>query len=101
VLQFKALAMPMVIVGLTGLIAFVEGQLVTPWLTSRAAEMNAVAVFVGLAFWGWAWGPAGLLLAVPLMMMFKAVGEHVESLRPIVTLLKATAGPRANGGATP
>src|SRR5262249_19059913 len=47
-LQFKALTMPLVIVGLTGLIAFVEGQIVTPWLTSRAAEMNPVAVFVGL-----------------------------------------------------
>jgi predicted PurR-regulated permease PerM len=46
---------------------------------------------VGLAFWGWLWGLPGLLLAVPLLMIFKAVGDHVEALRPVVTLLKASA----------
>jgi predicted PurR-regulated permease PerM len=75
-------------VGVTVLIAVIEAYLVTPWLTSRAAEMNPVAVFVGLAFWGWIWGLPGLLLALPLMMMLKAVGEHIDAFRPVVTLLR-------------
>ena len=33
---------------------------------SRVGEMNAVAVFVSLLFWGWIWGVWGLLLAVPI-----------------------------------
>jgi predicted PurR-regulated permease PerM len=72
-----------VVVGATVVIACLEAYLVTPWLTSRAAEMNPVAVFVGLAFWGWIWGLPGLLLALPLMMMLKAVGEHIDAFRPL------------------
>jgi predicted PurR-regulated permease PerM len=87
-LQFQTVAMLGVVVGVTALIACIEAYLVTPWLTSRAAEMNPVAMFVGLAFWGWIWGLPGLLFALPLMMMFKAVGEHIEAFRPVVTLLR-------------
>src|ERR1051325_6804548 len=88
-LQFHTLTMPSVIVLLTALVALLEGYIITPVLTSRAAQMNAVAVFVGLAFWGWLWGWPGLLLAVPLMMILKAVGEQVEALRPFVVFLRA------------
>ena len=91
-LQFHSATMPAVIVGLTALIAFVEAYLITPWLTSRAAEMNPAAVFIGLAFWGWLWGLPGLLLALPLMMILKAAGDHIEALRPIVIFLKAARG---------
>ena len=86
--QFQSLTMLGVVVGVTVFIACIEAYLVTPWLTSRAAEMNPVAVFVGLAFWGWIWGLPGLLLALPLMMMLKAVGEHIEAFHPVVILLR-------------
>jgi len=49
--------------------------------------MNHVTVFAGLLFWGWAWGLWGLLLAVPLMMVIKAVCDGVEDLQPIGRLL--------------
>jgi len=87
-LQFQTLSMVAVVMGVTALVAGLEAYLVTPWLTSRAAEMNPVAVFIGLAFWGWIWGLPGLLLALPLMMMLKAIGEHIEAFRPLVTLLR-------------
>ena len=48
------------------LIGAIEGNVLTPWLMSRVGEMNAVAVFVSLLFWGWIWGVWGLLLAVPI-----------------------------------
>jgi predicted PurR-regulated permease PerM len=88
-LQFHSVTMALLIMGLTSLIACVETYLITPWLTSRTAEMNPVAVFVGLAFWGWMWGLPGLLLAPPLMMILKAICEHVESMKPVAALLKA------------
>jgi predicted PurR-regulated permease PerM len=88
-LQFHSVTMALLILGLTSLIACVETYLITPWLTSRTAEMNPVAVFVGLAFWGWMWGLPGLLLAPPLMMILKVICEHVESMKPVAALLKA------------
>lgn len=88
-LQFHTFTMAVSIAGLTILIACVEAYLITPWLTSRAARMNPAAVFLGLMFWGWLWGVPGLLLAVPLLMILKAVSDHVEMLQPIAALLKA------------
>ena len=68
-------------------ITSLEGFLLTPALMSRAAQMNPVAIFVGLLFWSWMWGVWGTILAVPMLMMLKAVCDHVEDLQPIGELL--------------
>lgn len=68
-------------------IASVEALLLTPRLTGRAGRMNAVAVFIGLLFWGWLWSIWGLLLAVPMLMVLKAICDHVEDLNPLGELL--------------
>lgn len=86
-LQYGNLRMTAMAVGITVVVGVLEGYLLTPWLTSRAARMNAVAVFLGLLFWGWVWGLPGLLLAVPLVMVLKSVCDRVEELQPIGELL--------------
>ncbi len=68
-------------------ITSLEGFLLTPMLMGRAAQMNPVAIFVGLLFWSWIWGIWGTILAVPMLMMLKAVCDHVEDLQPIGELL--------------
>jgi predicted PurR-regulated permease PerM len=55
---------------------------------SRVGEMNAVAVFVSLMFWGWIWGAWGLLLAVPIMAAAKAVAERIPDFTAFAELLK-------------
>ena len=35
---------------------------------------------ISLLFWGWVWGPMGLILAIPITAVIKAVCDHVESL---------------------
>jgi predicted PurR-regulated permease PerM len=68
-------------------ITSLEGYLLTPALMGRAARMNPVAIFIGLLFWTWIWGVWGTVLAVPMLMMVKAVCDHVEDLQPIAELL--------------
>ena len=68
-------------------ITTIEGMVITPLMVSRMASMNPVAVFLGLLFWGWLWGVVGMLLAVPLMMVDKAVADRVEDLKPLAELL--------------
>jgi predicted PurR-regulated permease PerM len=87
-LQFHSLSMGALAAGLSTLVACVEAYFLTPWLTSRTGEMNATVVFIGLVFWGWLWGLPGLLLAVPIMMVIKAVSDHVDVLEPLATLLR-------------
>ncbi|KQP21988.1 AI-2E family transporter [Pseudorhodoferax sp. Leaf267] len=86
-LQFNSYETAALIAGSSLLIHMLVGQLLVPFLTSRTSRMNPVAVFVGVIFWGWLWGIPGLLLGIPIMMVIKAVCDHVEDLQPIGELL--------------
>jgi len=86
-MQFDDLTRTAYVCAAAFVITSLEGFLLTPALMSRAAQMNPVAVFVGLLFWTWIWGVWGTVLAVPMMMMLKAVCDHVEDLQPIGELL--------------
>ena len=82
-LQFGTLDMALIVGGASLLIHAITGNLLTPWLTSRASRMSPVAVFVGMLAWGWLWGVWGLLLGIPILMMVKAVCDRVDDLKPI------------------
>jgi predicted PurR-regulated permease PerM len=86
-LQFGTIGMAAYVSSLSLAITSLEGWLLTPWLTSRTARTNEVAVFVGLIFWSWAWGIWGALLAVPMLVVLKAFCDRVEDLKPIGELL--------------
>jgi predicted PurR-regulated permease PerM len=82
-LQFETLSMTALVAAAALTITTLEGWLLTPVLMSRVAQMNQVAIFAGLLFWSWMWGVWGMLLAVPMMMVIKAVCDRVEDLQPI------------------
>jgi predicted PurR-regulated permease PerM len=50
-------------------IAFLEGHFVTPTIIGRRLALNALAVFLALAFWTWLWGPMGAFLSSPLLIV--------------------------------
>ena len=85
--QFGSLSMVMLVSGSSLVIHTLSGNLITPWLTSRASRLSPVAVFVGALAWGWLWGIWGLLLGVPLLMVAKAVCDRIDDLKPIGELL--------------
>jgi len=91
-LQFDSLGMAAAVGSVTGLIAGIEGNLLTPWLMSRVGDMNAAAVFVSLMFWGWLWGVWGLVLAVPITAAVKVLCERVDELNPIAEMLGTSTG---------
>jgi predicted PurR-regulated permease PerM len=86
-MQGGELELALMVAGASLLINTIEGNLLVPWLTSRASRMNAVSVFIGVLFWGWLWGVWGLLLGIPIMMVIKAVCDRVDDLKPVGELL--------------
>lgn len=58
----------------------IEGQLITPSLVGRRLQINSVAVFLAIAFWGWLWGAVGIFIAVPMLIIIKVFSHHVEGL---------------------
>lgn len=64
---------PLAFVGLT----FLEGHFVTPTIIGRRLSLNALAVFIALAFWTWLWGPMGGFLSSPLLIVGLVLKEHL------------------------
>ena len=60
-----------------GGITFLEGHFVTPTIIGRRLSLNALAVFIALAFWTWLWGPMGAFLSSPLLIVGLILKEHL------------------------
>ena len=67
----------------------VEGQFVTPLIVGRRLEINAVAIFIAVAFWSWLWGFVGALIAVPLLVVIKVFCDNFDGLRHVGNFLSA------------
>ncbi len=70
----------------------VIGDLIEPHLMGRRFGLSTLVVLLSLVFWGWLWGPLGMLLSVPLTMVIKILLENTSSLRWVAVLLGPAAG---------
>jgi predicted PurR-regulated permease PerM len=61
-------------------VAALEGNFITPLIVGRRTQLNAVTVVFGLVFWFWVWGIAGMVLAIPLLLVVKGFATHIERL---------------------
>ena len=79
---------PALVVGIGYLVVnTVLGNIVEPNLMGRAVGLSTLVVFLSLVFWGWVWGPVGMLLSVPLTMIIKIGLENSEDLRWVALML--------------
>ena len=67
-----------------GLANFLE-----PYLMGRRLGLSTLVILLSLIFWGWVWGPVGMLLSVPLTVIVKIALENTEDFRWVATLLDA------------
>jgi AI-2 transport protein TqsA len=73
------------------------GNFLEPILVGRRFGISTLVVVISVMFWGWVWGPLGMLLAVPLTMMIKVVLDGSEEFRWIGVAISSD-GPRAESG---
>lgn len=64
-------------------INFIEGQIVFPTLVGRMVTLNPFLIFLSIAFWIWAWGPFGALVAVPALLIAQSVITNVMPSKPV------------------
>jgi len=76
------------IVGLGYLIVNLAlGNVIEPRLLGRRFGLSTFVVFLAMIFWGWVWGPVGMLLSVPLTMIIKIALEKSAELKWVAVLL--------------
>lgn len=87
-MQFDDALLALAPVGAYLLLHTLESQLLTPIVLGRRLAISPLALILGLVVFGWLWGIAGLLLAVPLLASLKLVLERVEGLERWAGLLE-------------
>jgi predicted PurR-regulated permease PerM len=60
---------------------------IEPWIYGFRMAINPVIIFVSIFFWGWLWGPVGVVLAVPLMTVIQGVLKQIPRLRPVYKII--------------
>ena len=54
-------------------IHLVEANAITPFVVGHRLTISPLLILISLSFWGWVWGTAGALLAVPLLIIVQTV----------------------------
>ncbi len=57
------------------------GGFVEPIVVGNRVGVSPIALLVAAIFWGWLWGPVGLLLATPITVCLTVGGEFIPALR--------------------
>lgn len=57
------------------------GNFLEPILMGKRFGISTLVVVISVFFWGWLWGPVGMLLAVPLTMVLKVILESSDEFR--------------------
>lgn len=91
-LQFDTLTIPIIAALVMWVIQMVMGNIVDPRLMAFSLNLSPVLVILCLIFWGWLWGIAGMILAVPLTATIKIFFENIDGLRPIAVLMGSVNG---------
>jgi len=63
------------------------GNFLEPTLLGRRFGMSTLVVVLSVIFWGWVWGPAGMLLGVPLTMLLKVALDNSVDFRWIAVAI--------------
>jgi len=66
---------------------FVTGNLIDPLVHSRNFQLNPIAIFISIIFWGWIWGAPGLLIAVPSVITLAVVCANSPRLANVYLVL--------------
>jgi predicted PurR-regulated permease PerM len=86
-LSFDSLSYALIFPAVYLLLGTLEGSIVTPWVMGRSLTLNPVLILLSLTFWGWMWGIAGVILAVPILATFKIFCAHIKPMEPLAEFL--------------
>ncbi|OQX83420.1 hypothetical protein B6D60_10520 [candidate division KSB1 bacterium 4484_87] len=63
------------------------GNIVEPSVMGKSLNMSPLVVIISLIFWGFVWGPIGMILAVPISSTIQIVCRNIDPLKPIAILI--------------
>ena len=88
-LQFDNLGTP-IIVGIIVIVSqLLIGSYLSPKIMGSRLNISPLLILVSIIFWGWVWGPLGMILAVPITSTIVIIFENITPLLPLALLMSA------------
>lgn len=85
--QFGSFGYSFLVLAVLSIIQNVIGYGIEPYMTGKRVDLSPLVLIASLAFWGALWGVVGMVLAVPFMVVIKAVLQHIPTTKPLAVLL--------------
>jgi predicted PurR-regulated permease PerM len=87
--HFGSLDRPLLAAVLLIVIQITVGNFLEPKMMGKGLNLSPMVVLLALLFWGWLWGPVGMLLSVPITAAIKIALEQFKTTRPAAVLMSA------------
>jgi len=87
-IQFWPNPAPIIIVVAIVLVTnIILGNILDPKIVGDHVGISPLMILLSLAIWGYLWGFAGLVLAVPMTVIIRIVCDNIPILEPVSTLI--------------
>ncbi len=90
IIQYPGFLMPLAVVASLTVLHTTISSFVEPRLLGERLDLSFFVIFIALFFWGWMWGPAGVVLGVPVTATLKIIMERIPATARIAILLGKT-----------
>lgn len=70
------------------MINLVLDSIIKPRIMGESLGLSTLIVFISLVFWGWVFGPIGMILSIPLTMVARIMFENSNDMRWVSVLMQ-------------
>ncbi len=78
---------PLVLIAFLGMLELSVNTVFEPWLFGKSVGLSSLGIILAVLFWGWLWGTAGILLAIPITLWLVVLGRHIPQFNFFAVLL--------------
>lgn len=88
-LQFDSIVTPLFLSITIIITQLIIGSVIAPKILGNSLNLSPLLILVSLIFWGWVWGPLGMILSVPITSTIAIIFQNIPSLHPLAVLMSS------------
>jgi len=89
---------PLAVFGFVLVLELVSNNILEPLVFGRSTGVSSTALIISAAFWGYLWGPIGLVLSAPIAVCLMVIGKNIPQLAFLNLLLGSEPALRTDMG---